>query len=452
MWSWISTLINLSRCSHTFSYRPFWTMLGLLNARPNEYRRVAYSEFENDHVHRMFRHFPQLQSSLQGVKTLQVGLGRNWVDQAEPNRHEKPREIKMKSTHRLEELSKSSLAEMRAPMDEMRRVLLKSRGHKHASSTGSLSSSASASLASSRGVHDSILLRSSMAALEERVEGAEEGKEEPQTPSTSAGQEPNEEEQNARALAIATAKLAKASLSFNPMGQVNVLRGFQGTALTMDEFDSMLRRGLNILLHRSELRALFSFMDDDGSGLIDGVEFTRHFLQLGVDERKRHNMEQLRLVWKVEAEEKAQQQREEQRLLAWQAEQVGSFTPADEASVYAKLHHVALHWDSTSDLNQLKLRGFAMMLSPFEFKTQVERSFGLRLTGAECGALLKRFIVAAREREHACVGGQDFLKFFVALRRDSRLAHRHTLDKLAARKQRVKSMGQAEVCNPNLGR
>lgn len=428
--------------------------LGLLNARPNEYRRVAYSEFENDHVHRLFRHFPQLQSSLQGVKDMQVGLGRNWVDQADPNRHEKPREIKMKSTHRLEELSKSSLAEMRAPMDEMRRVLMRSRGHKGASSSGSLASaSASASLASSSGVHDSTLMRHSAAeGLEEREGGKEEGKDEPQTPTAAAGHDAYEEDQNARALVVATAKLAKASLSFNPMGQVNVLRGFQGTAMTMEEFDSQLRRGLNIALLKSELRALFAYMDDDGSGLIDGVEFTRHFLQLGVDERKRHNLEQLRLVWRAEAEEKVQQQREVARLHAWQAEQVGSYTPADEASVYAKLQHVALHWDSSSDINQLKLRGFAMMLSPFDFKTQVERSFGLRLTGAECGALLKRFIEPAREREHACVGGPAFLKFFVALRRDARLAHRHTLDKLAARKQRVKSMGQQEVCNPNLGR
>ena len=57
---------------------------------------------------------------------MQEKIGRNWTDR-DPVRVERPREVKYKSTHRLGELSKSSLDEFRAPMDEMRKVLMTSR-------------------------------------------------------------------------------------------------------------------------------------------------------------------------------------------------------------------------------------------------------------------------------------------------------------------------------------
>lgn len=384
-------------------------------------------------MHKLFRQFPELQSSLQGVTEMQRSMGRNFADQENPTLREHPREIMFKSTHRLQELSRSSLGEFCAPMDEMRKVLMRSRGSKM---SGSGSGPSSSSRAADR-AEDSLGQVGDCAnytgALGEQ-------------PQTQVGMDNNEP----GPLSVARVKLAKASLSFNPNGPVNVLRGFQGMALTIEEFDSLLRRGLNIILLKRELHALFNSMDADLSGYIDGVEFTRYFLQTGVDERKRHNMEQLRITWKAEEDEKDRAEREAERLRAWQERQVGSFTPADAASVYAKLEQVALNWDSSSDINELKLRGFDMFLSPFDFKTQLNRSFGLRLTGPECGALLKRFIT--RDSEKACVCGTDFLKFFIRLRKETKLNHKLVLVGLAARKQRVKNMGQQEVASRHLGR
>ena len=400
--------------------------LASLNARPNDYRRVAYSEFENDHVHRLFRHFPELQQSLEQVKANQHCVGRNWVDR-DPVRKEQPREVSFKSTRRLDELSKSSLEEVRAPMDQMRKILMKGRD-KPSPLSNSSSFPSGVQSSSARGSVD----RST-------VPGGE----------SSTGGE-TELEENARHLRSAELKVAKASLSFNPMGTTNALLGFQNADMNMDELDSQLRRSLCIVLTRRELLALFASMDADGSGAIDGVEFTRYFLQMGIDERKRHKMDVLRKTWAAEAREKAQREKEREHILRWQAEQIQTFTPADEASAHKKLETVALLWDSTSEINELKLRGFDMFLSPFDFKLQLSRSFDMHLSGAECGALLKRFIT--REGELACVNGNAFLKYFTFLKKKAKANHKSVLAQLAQRKLAVRSMGQQEVISSNLGR
>lgn len=393
-----------------------------LNARPNDFRRVAYSEFENDHVHRVFRHFPELQSSLGDVKSLQANMGRNWVDR-DPVRKERSREVSLKSTHHLAELSKSSLDEFRAPMDEMRKILMRSRSdHK---STSSIRSSD----------------RHSTGPGDEAGPAEEEG----QGIREALGDV-------AEALRVGQQKLTKASLSFNPTGTINVLAGFQAAELTISEFDSQLRRSLSIMLRKKELEALFGSMDADGSGLIDGVEFTRYFLQLGIDERKRHKMNVLRKTWAAEAEEKAQREAEKARILEWQAAQIQSFSAADEANAQKKLCTVALLWDSSSEINELKLRGFDMFLTPFDFKLQLSRSFDMNLSGAECGALLKRFISKEREGEMACVNGNAFLKYFIKLKKEVQIQHKSVLSMRAARKQHVRRMGQQEVLSKNLGR
>ena len=88
-------------------------------------------------------------------------------------------------------------------------------------------------------------------------------------------------------LAIANEKLSKAAMSFTPLGSMNVLAGFQGQDLNKEELAVQLRRCLQIMLRKEELSALFDSMDVDGSGFIDGVEFTRYFLTLGVSQGPR---------------------------------------------------------------------------------------------------------------------------------------------------------------------
>lgn len=417
-----------------------------MNARPNDFRRVAYSEFENDHVHRLFRHFPELQTSLKDVKAMQQNIGRNWTDR-DPIRKERPREIIHKSTHRLGELSKSSLDECRAPMDEMRRVLIQSRDQ-----SKTFSVSGNGSRASSTG---SLALQNPSVHSKDQYNPSLDASAHPEnTDDAHQADPPNSSSHTntpyAVALASAEHKLAKAALSFNPLSTVNVLVGFQGMPMTLSELNSQLKRSLSINLTKSELQALFDSMDVDGSGFIDGVEFTRYFLSQGVEERKKHKLGTLQRTWQAENERRCAEEKETDMLVAWQAAQVKSSRPEDEESVMRKLENIALKWDSCSDISDLKLKALDSYLTPYDFKVQLARSLGLKVTGSECGALLNRF--SSRPNEAASVNGNAFLKFFTRLKKETKIEHKKVLEHLAARKARVRGLGQAEVVGPALGR
>jgi len=189
-----------------------------MNERANEFRRVPFREKEENHAFRLLRHFPALRSSVSEVQDVQTQYGRNWHDQFKPKKEsavERPRAYR--STHHLSELSKSSLSELMAPMDEMREMMRKSRNAASASGGG-------------------------------------------------GGKAVLEGEREALPLEIAQLKLAKASMSFAPNGNVNVLAGFQLQEMIISEFETQLRRSLNINLSKRELGALFDSMDVDGSG------------------------------------------------------------------------------------------------------------------------------------------------------------------------------------------
>lgn len=68
----------------------------------------------------------------------------------------------------------------------------------------------------------------------------------------------------------------------------------------------------------------------------------------------------------------------------WEAEQILNFTSEDYSSAMGKLEQVALRWSADYDpLVQSGLAGFEAYLTPYRFKLQIEKSFGVRLNGAE---------------------------------------------------------------------
>ena len=72
------------------------------------------------------------------------------------------------------------------------------------------------------------------------------------------------------------------------------------------------------------------------------------------------------------------------RIKVWEAEQILNFTSEDYSSAMGKLEQVALRWTADYDpLAQSGLAGFEAYLTPYRFKLQIEKSFGVRLNGAE---------------------------------------------------------------------
>lgn len=448
-----------------------------MNERPNNYRRVPYAEHEGTHLFKVLRHFPELAKTMPEVEQMQKEVGRNWEDQKKPGL-EKPRQLQFRSTRRLESLKKSEYGVAGGQMNDMRKVLLASRNPVLARrlaeaeqtpylENGSLSTNptksntpAALGMGSPGGFTATIGVggNGSIGLLEDGgrgpeskpndMPGTETGGALTSTSMTSSFGTSSQARLdkygnyiNVDPLTSSNNKLAKASLSYAPTGQVNILQGFQGQDLTEEEFDVQLKRCLQVNLSKKELHAMFTAMDADGSGLIDGVEFTRYFLTVGNIARDKIRMAALEKQRREDHMLKMAKIEEHDRLKMWENSQVSVETNEnDEERVFRKLALIALHWDNGATLSGAKLVGFDAYLTPFEFKQQLEASFELYLDKDEIGALMKRYKVSGHG-DH-CVDGKSFLQSFSKLRRTSREKHTKELKKYAKRKEKVLQMGK----------
>lgn len=215
-------------------------------------------------------------------------------------------------------------------------------------------------------------------------------------------------------------KLTKVSISFDSRSANNDLSGFSGALLNKRDFQTQLRRCLNINLKQIEVDALFAKMDVDNSGLIDGVEFVRYFFALGIEARwKRHIEKMLRNTKRLE-EEKQKKIDDANKMKEWEAAQVSAFDEADTISAMKKLQNAAFCWDPTNHIACLYINGFQAHLNAYMFKQQLYKSFGLQLSSSELGALSAQF--KTQEGEY-CIDGHLFLKKFSALRKKAWVEH-----------------------------
>ena len=344
--------------------------MNAMNERMNNFRSVTRAEVEQDHLFKATRHFPELRTSLRGMATMQVTNGRDMAT-TRKFKNEKKRPKQLKSTHRLDRLTGSCLDDLKA-MNSIRKVL-----------------------------------------VSERDRQREQRQEERDGVGFDA-------EANLNHLQRANRKLTKISVSFNALSSNNDLSGFQsGLPLHPDEFDKQLKRCLNINLTQEELLALFAEMDADGSGDIDGVEFTRYFFKLGSDHKA---MLRQRETDRLEAEHAAMvksKEEEAERRRQWEDAQIGEFTADDEESSVRKLSQRAYHFDHNHFIDMLLTRDFECHLSPYQFISQIQESFGLYMTIAENGALVNRY----RDREGLyCIDGHRFVKDFHVMQRSERYA------------------------------
>eukprot|EP01040_Poterioochromonas_malhamensis_P005369 gene5372-5756_t len=306
----------------------------------------------------------------------------------------------------LDELSKSSLSEVSSIMDDFRRLLVENRRKNQLNSTSS-SVPSSSSLSPS--------FRSESKEIEETC-----------TP-----------------LEAANRKLTKISISFDSQSYNSHLAGFQGSKLDKAEFDVLLRRCLNINLRKVELDALFANMDADGSLLIDGVEFIRYFFHLGNEARWKILIDTKEIQTKRVENMKKRRVAEELRIKEWEAAQITKFKDSDYMTAMMKLKEAAFRWDPSNHIDSLFTQGFEAFLTPYQFKQQIDKSFGIKLTGAEIGSLVSEF--STREGD-CCVDGYLFLKRFSSLQRVGWHEHEQQFDVFRKLKQRTLKMGQ----NPHI--
>ena len=233
---------------------------GEINRAYNYHRDVPYAESVASHMYYTFRRFPELAVSVPESEKVLLASGSSEVSLAGM----KPlkRKVVLKSTHRLDDLCRSSVnsGEFNALRD-FKYSLLRSK--------------------------------SSLASLP-RSHGSQ---------SVELGD----------SLASANRKLGKLAIKFNAQGVNNDLKGFAGIALSKKEFDRQLKRCLCIWLTSEELDALMLAMDSDGNGSIDGVEFIRYFFDLGIKERDRMRDNRIESISRKAEFEQSMQLKEEEK-------------------------------------------------------------------------------------------------------------------------------------------
>ena len=71
---------------------------------------------------------------------------------------------------------------------------------------------------------------------------------------------------------------------------------------------------------------------------------------------------------------------------------------ADLKSVLEKLSTTALNWDNNSFIESVCTSGFECYLTPLQFKQQIDKSFGIKLTQSEISSMMEKYRVAQSSR------------------------------------------------------
>jgi hypothetical protein len=213
---------------HRFRFTFF--LMENMNERFNAFRSVPREEVSSEHMFRSLRHFPAISKSISSSRGA-IETQRN--SNLHPSSSTKWRRNKFEtSTHRLDELCKSSLSEFSA-LSQFRKQIINDRDRP--------------------------------SATEVKPKSPVQTKTDP--------------------LRSGNAKLTKFAVRYDSRRMNNDLAGFSGVVLDKAYFDYQLKRCLCVYLTPEELDALFEHIDTDKGGTIDGVEFLRYFFKLGADAR-----------------------------------------------------------------------------------------------------------------------------------------------------------------------
>jgi Ca2+-binding EF-hand superfamily protein len=188
-------------------------------------------------------------------------------------------------------------------------------------------------------------------------------------------------------------KLTTGAMKYDRSGPGAVgLDAFEAVSMPPHVFKEQLKLVFNVNVTLPELWALVAYFDRDNTGVVNCKHFLTQFLRTGLDERIR-----IRQGWRKEEilkREKDKQLEEakeaEKAKRAW-AEVDFDFLEPDFDAMLAKLVDMCFNFDRRQ-LGPAGLSGFEVdSLNPSEFREMLRRTFNLKLTSRELGAMVTYF-------------------------------------------------------------
>lgn len=194
-------------------------------------------------------------------------------------------------------------------------------------------------------------------------------------------------------------KLTEGATKYEKTGPGAVgLNAFEAVSLPPHVFKEQLKLAFNVNVTLPELWALVSYFDRDQTGSVNCKHFLTQFLRTGLEERIRiresYRKEELQ---KREKDRLLEEQREaEKQKRAW-AEVDFDFLEPDFDSMLNKFVDLCFNFDRRQ-LGPAGLTAFEVdTLNPSEFREMLKRTFNLKLTGRELGAMVTYFDTNAKK-------------------------------------------------------
>ena len=202
--------------------------------------------------------------------------------------------------------------------------------------------------------------------------------------------------------------LAAARYDKTHPGAVSV-KGFESAYVTPLEFKELLKRTFHLRLSPAELGVIVSHFDHNKQHRINCQEFLVSFQKLGAEERAKHrstHVEAQRSAAAFKKQEHARKMKEIQDTMEQSVEV--KYTAGDEKSAFEKLAEAAKSYDRYHPSSP-SLEAFqAAYLTPGVLRDVLRRTFNVRLTGAEAGAMVAYF----DHTKEGLVYCHDFLTHF----------------------------------------
>lgn len=191
----------------------------------------------------------------------------------------------------------------------------------------------------------------------------------------------------------AMSKLTTAAINYNKNSPGAVgLDAFEAEMMEPHIFKEQLKRAFNMKLTPPELGALMSFFDKSGTGVVRCHEFLIYFLKTGIDERARMRT-RFRILkrQKEEADRQLEEERLAENIRRAEADVDFEFSEDDFDSALSKLLDMCHRFD----VRQLGPAGFRAFqtdkLTPSEYREVLKRTFNLKVSAPELGALVTYF-------------------------------------------------------------
>jgi len=230
----------------------------------------------------------------------------------------------------------------------------------------------------------------------------------------------------------------------------------QGAALTScfadyqmeaPEFRMQMRRAMGVDLTKKESEAILKDADKDQNGTLDGAEFLLMFFTMAHNEHS-DNMK------KIQQEKELQRAMEKVKLAEKEQDKVmkdercmtRNFTQKDSKRVMQRLARHALEFDKMSEAGKRTSAAFCCVLRPHELKEQLLKSFNMKVTKAELGALIAHF-----DRDgDGDVSGAEFMVQFSRMGMIAKKRERYRNKKEMEKK--LESGVVLPIVHPSLGR